>query len=640
MKTTQRLKALVLLTSLALSASTGLAAARLTPDAAGQAWARQTLAAMSSEEKVGQLIMVWAKIRFLNTDGPEYAALINEMKTYHVGGFGVTVPVVDGQLVLGQPLEAAALTNRLQRESKYPVLCAADFERGLSMRVVGATPFPAAMAFGAAGDVKLAREFGRISGEEARAVGIHWNWFPVADVNSNPENPIIDTRSFSEDPAVVSNLLAAYIEGAHQAGLMTTIKHFPGHGDTGTDSHLALARVDANLDRLNTLELVPFRAGIAAGTDAVMVGHLLVPALEPDPNKPASISSKVITDLLQKQMGFAGLTVTDAIDMNGLKQVFHGTEAEISGQEAVAAILAGNDMVIIPGDLAGAYNGLLAAVQHGQISTERLNKSVLAVLNMKAAAGLDKSRFVDLAQVEQVVGRAENLAIARQIAERGITLVADKTNQLPLKAMVPAPGTGKTAATDATNAATKDAAKANDTIAVLLTDHARMSDSGRAFAAELRRRLPGTPVYFVDASTATFQRDEILKAASAAKHVIAIAEAMPNPKRTTQGHSTGSASLDSATLDLLKALVAVDANKTILAAMGNPYTGGAIEGLQTYLCTLSDTPLSATSLVEALFAETPIHGRLPVTIPGYVQRGAGLDREATAQPPAPKSVLE
>lgn len=572
----------------------------LKPDAAGEQWAQQTLASMSTEEKIGQLIMVWAKVRFLNTGGPEYADMIEAMRTYHVGGFGVTVPVVDGQLALGQPLEAAAITNRLQRESKLPLLMAADFERGLSMRLTGPTAFPAAMAFGAAGDVKLAREFGRISALESRAIGIHWNWFPVADVNSNPKNPIIDTRSFSEDPAQVGAMVAAYIEGAHQAGMLTTLKHFPGHGDTSTDSHQSLSRVDGALDRLNKIELVPFRAGIAAGADSVMIGHLIVPALEPDQNKPASISSRVIDGLLKKQMGFDGLVVTDAIDMNGLKMLFHGSEAEISAAESVAAIEAGNDMIIIPGDLGGAYNGLLYAVKSGRISSARIDQSVLKVLRMKATMGLERNRLVDLAEVDALVGRPENQALARSVAERAITLVLDKNNQLPLKATGPM-------------------------LAVVFTDHGRPSDAARALAAELRKRAPGSPVYFVDSASATWQRNEILQAAHAAAHIIAVAEAMPSP-RAGQGQTTSASELDSASLDLLSTLVKENAGKTVVAALGNPYTGGELPAMQAYVCTFSDTPLSASALIGALFGETPIHGHLPVTIPGLAQRGTGLDR--------------
>jgi beta-N-acetylhexosaminidase len=365
-------------------------------DRRGEHWAQKTLHRMSLEEKVGQMIMVWAKVQFFNTDSTEYMQLREEMAKYHVGGFGVSVPSEGGLLFKSEPLEAAALTNRLQRDSKYPLIFAADFERGLAMRLNGATAFPAAMAFGASGDVDLAKEFGEISAREARAIGIHWNWFPVADVNSNPANPIIDTRSFGEDPALVSKMVDAFIEGAHRGGMLTTVKHFPGHGDTDTDSHLSLARVNGNLDRLNAVELAPFRSAIAAGVDSVMVGHLLVPAIEPDPNLPASISPKVVTGLLKQELGFHGLVVTDALDMAGLTKVFTGSEHDIAGAEAVAAVRAGNDMVIIPGDLDGAANGLLNAVRQKEISEQRLDESVLKILRLKASLGLNRNRVVDM----------------------------------------------------------------------------------------------------------------------------------------------------------------------------------------------------------------------------------------------------
>lgn len=585
--------------------------APLAANAKGEQWAVRTLRPMSVEEKVGQMIMVWARVKFYNANSPEMLDLIDQMHRYHLGGFGVTVPVEGGQLAMSEPLEAAALTNRLQKESKLPLLFAADFERGLSMRLFGPTAFPAAMAFGAAGDPKLAREFGRISGLETRAIGIQWNWFPIADVNSNPDNPIIDTRSFGEDPALVSKMVAAYIEGAHEAGMLTTLKHFPGHGDTATDSHLALARVDATRERLDKVELVPFRAGIAAGVDSVMVGHLIVPTLEPDTNKPASISSNVIEGVLQKELGFKGLVVTDAIDMNGLKMLFTGSEHDKAAAEAVAAVKAGNDMVIIPGDVDGAYNGLLAAVKSGEIPVSRIDRSVLKILRMKAATGINRNRFVDLNAVQTTVAEPESMALARQVAERAITLVRDKNKLLPLQ-------------------------PAAHTVAIVFTDHARATDAGRAFSSELRSRADGARVYFVDSSNAAALHDEILAAVGQAERVIAVAEAMPNPRRTTQGRATGSAALDAQSLELLTAVVAVAPKKTVVAALGNPYTGGSIPGITSYVCTFSDTILSATSLVGALYGETPIHGRLPVTIPGMAERGAGLDREAVAAPPATK----
>lgn len=602
--------------TLAAAACSGVAAWAAPPihlSRKGERWAEKTLHKMSIEEKVGQMIMVWAKVQFLNVDSPQLAQLQDEMKKYHVGGFGVSVPVDGGQLMKSEPLEAAALTNALQKDSKYPLLFAADFERGLSMRLNGATAFPAAMAFGAAGDPQLAREFGRISAIESRAIGIQWNWFPIADVNSNPANPIIDTRSFGEDPALVSRMVDAYIQGAHSAGMLTTVKHFPGHGDTDTDSHLSLARVNGNIDRLNAVELVPFRSAIAAGVDTVMVGHLLVPAIEPDPEKPASISSKVITGLLKDQLGFHGLVVTDALDMAGLTKVFHGSEHDISAQEAVAAVRAGEDMIIIPGDLDGAATGLLDAVKSGEISQQRIDRSVLKILRIKASLDLNRHRFVSLAAVQQQVARPENMAVAQKAANQAVTLVADAAHAVPLPA-------GSAGQPD----------HPSGIVAVIFTDHPQGSEGARAFADELRKRAPHARVFYVNAASAQYERDRILSAAAKAQHVIAVAEAVPNPRRTTQGHSGGSAGLDATPLQLLASLVQQDGNKTIVAAFGNPYTGSSVPGMQTYICTFSNTSGSASALVAALFGEIPIHGRLPVSIPGVAPRGTGLDRGTTA----------
>ncbi len=604
----------------ALMAANCAAAPPVHLDRNGERWASRTLSKMTLDEKIGQMIMVWAKVQFLNVDSPEYVELHDEMVKYHLGGFGITDATDGPQLILSEPLEAAALTNRLQRDSRYPLLFAADFERGLSMRLEGATAFPAAMAFGAAGDPNLAREFGRISAIESRAIGIQWNWFPVADVNSNPANPIIDTRSFGEDPAQVSQMVTAYIQGAHSGGLLTTVKHFPGHGDTDTDSHLALARVTGSLDRLNTVELVPFRGAIAAGVDSVMVGHLIVPAIDPDPNRPASISPRVITDLLKGQLGFHGLVVTDALDMAGLTHVFSGPEAAVSSAAAVAAVKAGNDMILIPGDLDGAYNGLLKAVERGEISQAQINRSVLKILRMKASVGLNRNRYVDLADTQKAIAKPESLAVARQVADRAVTLVTDAGHLVPLhlpeSAAPPQPGLRGPGT--------------QHIVAVVFPDRARTSEGARAFSNELRKRAPRASVIFVDASTASFLSDEVLSEVRQATSVIAVAESVPNPRRTAQGHANGSVSLDSAPLRLLAAIVKSAASKTIVVAFGDPYTGSSISGIQSYVCTFSNTAVSASSLVGALFGEIPIHGRLPVSIPGLAMRGTGLDRDAVA----------
>ena len=334
--------------------------------------------------------MIWCRASFLNVESPEYLQLLEDMEKYHVGSFAMTVHVDGPFLLRTEPYEAAELLNRLQQESKLPLLFAADFERGVATRLMGTTNFPHAMAFGADGKMEDAREL-RSHHRAGSARG--WSaleFFPDADVNSNPANPIINTRSFGEDPKQVGDLVTAYIKGAREGGMLTTVKHFPGHGDTATDSHLGVASVNGDRAHLDSIELPPFRQAIAAGVDSVMVAHVTVPALDSDPNHVASISPAVVSDLLEKQMGFKGLIVTDALDMAGLTHLF----ANDIGRAAVEAFKAGNDLLIIPADLGASYDSMLKAVQSGEISQERLDHSVLKILKLKGALGLkDPARW-------------------------------------------------------------------------------------------------------------------------------------------------------------------------------------------------------------------------------------------------------
>ncbi|MGC2111656.1 MAG: glycoside hydrolase family 3 N-terminal domain-containing protein, partial [Candidatus Korobacteraceae bacterium] len=291
-------------------------------DKKGEKWARESLKKMSLEQKIGQMFIIWARVKFLNLDSPEYLQLRDTMRKYHIGAFGVSVGFEDGFLYKNEPLEAAMLTNQLQRDSEFPLIFAADFERGLGFRLNDVTSFPHAMAFGATGNVEFAREAARITAQESRAIGVQWNWFPVGDVNSNPLNPIINTRAFGEDPKLVSDMDVAYIEEAHKYGMLTTIKHFPGHGDTDTDSHLDLPYVNGDKQRLENVELAPFRAAIKAGVDAVMLAHVRVPALDNDPHRVASTSPAIVTGLLKQQMGFNGLIITDALNMAAVTQLY------------------------------------------------------------------------------------------------------------------------------------------------------------------------------------------------------------------------------------------------------------------------------------------------------------------------------
>jgi beta-N-acetylhexosaminidase len=582
-------------------------------DREGEKWADKTLHKMTTEEKVGQLFMVWVRAQFLNDENPDYLQLRDEIRKYHIGGFAMTVPVESGFLIKSEPSEAAMLLNRLQGDSPLPLLIAADFERGLTMRLHGPTPFPHAMAFGAAGKLADAEAFGRITAEEARAIGVHWNFFPDADVNSNPANPIINTRSFGEDPQRVGDLVAAYIRGAHQGGMLVTAKHFPGHGDTDTDSHLGVARVNSNLDHLKTVELPPFQKAIDAGVDAIMVAHVSVPALEPDPDRVATISPGVVTDLLKKQMKFQGLVVSDALDMAGLTRLY---EHNI-GRAAVEAFKAGNDVLLIPADLEASYRAMVDAVKSGEIPRSRLDDSVSKILRTKASLGLARSRKADVSAIVDRVGKPQNVTFGQQVADDAVTLVKDNNNALPLKPV----GTRKEGLPYLSMEETH-----NHFVVVVFSEDVR-NDSGRALARQVRARVPDANVLYVDTRVAAGMNEEILKAVSEAETVVAPVYLIPNPGvvNKSKGAAKNAVSMGDATAALLNQILE-RAPKTIVIAMGNPYVATSFPQIQTYLCTFSNVAVSEVSAVKALFGEIPVRGHLPVSIPDVAQRGAGLER--------------
>jgi beta-N-acetylhexosaminidase len=578
-------------------------------DKSGEKWAEKMLHKLTLEEKIGQLFMVWCRASFLNVENPEYLEWRDEMEKYHVGSFAMTVHVDGPFLLRSEPYEAAELLNRLQKDSKLPLLIAADFERGVSMRLLGTTVFPHAMAFGADGKTDDAEAFGRITAQESRAIGVHWNFFPDADVNSNPANPIINTRSFGEDPRQVGDLVTAYIKGAHEAGMLVTVKHFPGHGDTATDSHLGVASVNVDRAHLDSIELPPFRQAIEAGVDSVMVAHVTVPALDSDPNHVATISPTVVSDLLEKQLGFKGLIVTDALDMAALTHMFVNN----IGRAAVEAFKAGNDLLLIPADLGASYDAMLKAAQSGEIAPERLDHSVLKMLRMKASLGLNEARAVDLNALATAVGRPENLAFGQQVADTAITLVRDNGKVLPLKSK----GTAKVGLPYMNKEETH-----NNVVAVLFSDDVR-TESGRAFGREFRARIPDARVIYVDPRIAAGVSDDVLKAVDQATAVVAAVYVIPSAGRV--GNSVAMAD---ATGTLLEQVLDHAAQKTAVVAMGNPYLASDFPKIENYMCTFSNATVSEVSAIKALFGEIPIHGHLPVTIPSIAERGAGIERPA------------
>ena len=587
-------------------------------DHEGEKWAEKTLHKLSLEEKVGQLFMIWARAEFLNLNSPQYLQLRETMIKYHIGAFGMTVRWDPPFLYRSEPYEAAVLLNRLQQDSKLPLLIGADFERGVSMRLHGATDFPHAMAFGAAAKIDYAAAFGRITAEEARAIGIDWNFFPDVDVNSNPANPIINTRSFGEDPQQVGEMAAAYIRAARANGMLTTAKHFPGHGDTATDSHLGVAEVTGDKQHLESVELAPFRQAIAAGVDSVMTAHVTIPALEPDPNRVASTSPAIVNNLLKQQLAFQGIAITDALDMAGLTRLY----ANRIGRAAVDAFKAGNDVLLIPANLDASYTAILQAAQSGEIPPAQLDASVLKILKAKASLGLHKARLVDLKAVEERVGKPENIALGQQVADDAVTLVRDNSKVLPLK---------RSGTETAGLPYTKVEEIHNRTVAVIFSEDVRL-DAGRTLERQLRARVPDANVFYVDSRIAEAMSDNVLDAVDEANAVIAAVYVVPTAGRVLQGPNglTNSVGVADAIGVLLQEVLNHAAGKTVMLAMGNPYLAQDFPAVQNYLCTFSNAAVSEVSAVKALFGEIAIRGHLPVTIPNIAQRGAGIERPAQA----------
>ena len=561
--------------------------ARLTPE--GERWVSQTLKSMSLDEKIGQLFSVWAYGSFLSTESQDYKDLLRDVEEKHVGSFAIQTQGSPLGVERSQVYPTAILVNTLQRHAKIPLLIGADFERGTAMRIDEGTSFPYEMALAAAGRPEDAYTMGKITALEARAVGVPWIFSPVADVNSNPENPIINTRSFGEDPARVSEFVAAFVRGVEENGGLATAKHFPGHGDTSTDSHLDLPLVSGDLAHLDRVELAPFRAAIAAGTSTIMTAHLAVPALEPDPNVPATMSPKIMTDLLRGKMGFDGLVVTDALDMGGV------TVRYPPGEVAVRSILAGADVLLVPPVLDAALNAVHEAVASGRIPMSRLDEAVTRVLRAKAKLGLNKSKLVDLDALARTFDRPEFDRAALDIAERGITLLRDDQHILPL-----------------------DATKPTRILLVAVSGDSDPYPAGN-LENEIRWRLDSLTTVRMDTR---FVRADTVKLPPPDTYDIAIAAVYV---RVTD--RKGSIGLPDDQAALVNKLLTAG-KPVVVAGFGSPYLAEGFPSAKTYIASFGTGDVAQRAMGRALFGQTAVGGRLPVNIPGVAAIGAGLSLAA------------
>ena len=533
------------------------------------------LASLSVDEKIGQLVMPWLIGSYSAEDGEGLERTLAAIDSFGVGGIIISV---------GTPMGVAAKLNTLQRRSRLPLLVASDLEWGTGMRLDGGTAFPMPMALGATGSTADAYEMGRITALEARAVGIHLTFSPVADVNNNPENPIINTRSFGEDPYEVGRLVEAYIRGAERHGLRTTAKHFPGHGDTGIDSHITVPVAPGCWNRLDTLELPPFRAAIAAGVTAVMTAHIALPCLDgPDP-LPATLSPSIMSGILRDSLGFDGLIVTDALIMGAIVERFG------AGETAVRAFLAGSDVLLMPADIGEAMTAMRAAIAEGRITEERLNESVARLLRIKAGLGLFTRRTVSLDSVPFVVGRRAFQDAANDIAQRALTLVrrgpidAFRAEHRPLAVIAYAEETNLT--------------------------------FGNRLVSELRRLGASVTTFRLYPASGTLSYDSARAVIDRAERALFASSVRPIAWR---GHI--------ALPDSLADLVTRTATHTptMLASLGSPYLLNQLPDFAGgYLIGWSANDATERATARALAGHVPITGRLPITLSPAYPRGSGI----------------
>jgi len=528
----------------------------------------------------------WLNGNYTALDDSTFQIATRWVDTLEVGGIIISV---------GSPYDIATKLNALQRRSKLPLLISADLEWGAGMRVIGATAFPMIMSAGATGDERDAYTIGRVAALEGRAVGIHVNFAPDADVNNNPLNPIINIRSFGEDPRAVAKLVRAYVRGLQDHGMLATLKHFPGHGDTDVDSHIGLPTIRATYSRLDSVELVPFRAGIDAGAQVVMSAHIAFPAFTGD--APATMSGAVLTGLLRDSLKFKGMVVTDALMMGSIVAKYG------AGEAAVKAFEAGSDLILMPADPDTAIASMLTALQTGRISAARLDASVRRVLEIKRGLGLFSRRFVPLDSIARIVGSRAFQDAADGIAQRSLTLVRDTTGTI-----------ARLRKTRSRIALIAYADELNSTVGQRMLELLRLGGDTVSFF----RLWPQSGPASYDSARVVINR---------APTVVFAMNVRPISWK-------GNIALP----DSLARLIAVtDSEKpTVLVSLGSPYLLNQTPAVKSYLIAWSGVRAAERAAGRALLGWSPIRGKLPIRIPPSYPIGYGLVvSDSTLPPPRP-----
>jgi len=533
-------------------------------------WVEETLSRMTLSEKVGQMIVAGIEGQFKSDSDKEYLRLSRLAGEGRIGGI---------MFLKGDVLGAAMLANHFQSLSKVPLLVSSDMERGLAMRLDGATEFSPSMAVAATGNPELASRMAKVIASEARAVGIHQNYAPSVDLNTNPSNPVINIRSFGDKIPLTISISSAIIDGFQSNGLVATAKHFPGHGDVSVDSHLSLPVLEADRQRLEEYELKPFKAAIEKGVLSVMIGHLAVPKLT-GTFEPASLSKTIVTDLLRKELGFRGLIVTDAMNM---KALYNGRNLK---DISVRAVQAGNDQLLFPIDPELAHDAVLDAVERGEIPVSQIDDSVRRILHVKLWLGLDRQKMVDLRHMQEQIGSPENIQIAESIAENAITLIRDRNHYLPFR--MPMKGA---------------------VVNIILQDKpGREKQMG--FADKLGIDFTAISLR-IDPSSgkSTFQDAKSL--VGEARAVILSTDIQT---LSVSGHPT----LNERQIEFVRTLPAMVPQGTpiVLLSFGAPYILDGFPEIGTALCTYGENEYAQRAAIRVLKGELTPKGTLPVSLAG------------------------
>lgn len=557
-----------------------------------QSWAERTLNKLTLREKIAQMMVFRMNMRFLNEESSQWEEIVSLLESDGFGGIHIWS---------GDAGTSLTLLNEIQRRSKVPIIVDADIENGLYSRFPSGTDLPPLMAIAATGSTKYAYEAGKISALEGRALGIHWNFSPVTDVNNNPNNPVINIRSFGENPDNVGEYAVQYIRGLQDHGMLATAKHFPGHGDTETNSHISLAAIPSDSSRLWSLELKPFQTVIDAGVDAVMVAHVHSPDFQPNANLSASLSSFWVTDILRKKMGFKDVIVTDSMGMGGVTKNYTDSYALIH------AINAGCDFILQNYNVKTSIDVVENAVQRGIISEKRITDAALKILKMKEKVGLHKQRYISMEMTRKILGKQEFKKIADEIATRSITLVKNDNSFLPLSID-----------------------ENEETIVIDIYNHSNDHDESLT-TKELKRSGMKIRSLQVDESDSTMYYDSILNTIPENAPIILNVFAKPSSWKNTiflQDHQ----------MDFIHTLNK-KSKRVLLISFGNPYLIQGLPETPAYICAWKNSKVMQRALVNVIVGNNDFTGSLPISIPDIAQFGYGIQLEQEPNSTTVKKIM-